>query len=331
MLDIVLGYIHSYVKPHTHRAGDGGPIRTDETVYIRNALRPPLFVDSRMLVPNFNAELWSGHKYYLGSKPTGAGFGYGDLVWDGTTLWVWNGKTWTSTGGSGGASVNDTFLTTSINADLPNETVVSAYPFVNVDIAAAAAIAVSKLAAGSPGYVLGMVAGVPTWITPPAGAAHNLLDGSVDQDTVVQAAVRGMLIVGNSSPYWAGLALGGAGTFPRSNGTDLVYSTLTIPDTLAQNKLLYASLANILAALTLGTTLGISGGTMDVQANTVVEQVKVDKSGTLVGTRKEINLIPGTGVTLTVTDNAGSDRVDVTINSSGAAASWVRNFLLMGG
>ena len=33
--------------------------------------------------------------------------------------------------------------------------------------------------------------------------------------------------------------------------------------------------------------------------------------------RKNLNLIPGTNVTITAVDNPGSDQVDVTINSSG--------------
>jgi hypothetical protein len=45
--------------------------------------------------------------------------------------------------------------------------------------------------------------------------------------------------------------------------------------------------------------------------------VEVAKSGTLVGARPRINLIDGSNVTTTVTDNAGSSRVDVTIAASG--------------
>lgn len=48
-----------------------------------------------------------------------------------------------------------------------------------------------------------------------------------------------------------------------------------------------------------------------------VAKVEVAKAGTLQGTRKRINLIEGSNVTLTVADNPGSDRVDVTIAASG--------------
>jgi hypothetical protein len=41
------------------------------------------------------------------------------------------------------------------------------------------------------------------------------------------------------------------------------------------------------------------------------------KAGTLIGTRRDINFIEGTNVTLTVQDDSVNDRVNVTITSSG--------------
>ena len=45
--------------------------------------------------------------------------------------------------------------------------------------------------------------------------------------------------------------------------------------------------------------------------------VRVAKAGTDVGTRNRLNLIEGTGVTLTVSDDAGNDEVDITIAAAG--------------
>ena len=59
---------------------------------------------------------------------------------------------------------------------------------------------------------------------------HNLLDGSVDQDTAAHAAVRGGLIVGNATPNWAYVALGASATYLRSNGTDAGWSSLLWAD-----------------------------------------------------------------------------------------------------
>lgn len=50
-------------------------------------------------------------------------------------------------------------------------------------------------------------------------------------------------------------------------------------------------------------------------------KLDIQKAGTLIGTRKAINLIEGSNVTLTVADNAGSDRVDVTVTSSGGGGA----------
>ncbi|MCC6391834.1 MAG: hypothetical protein IT167_14635 [Bryobacterales bacterium] len=48
---------------------------------------------------------------------------------------------------------------------------------------------------------------------------------------------------------------------------------------------------------------------------------RVQKAGTDVGTRRGLNLIEGSNVTLTVTDDPGGDRVDVTIAAAGGSAN----------
>jgi len=47
-------------------------------------------------------------------------------------------------------------------------------------------------------------------------------------------------------------------------------------------------------------------------------KLPVKKGGTLIGTRRNLNLIQGSGITLTVTDNSGSDQVDVTVAATGS-------------
>lgn len=70
--------------------------------------------------------------------------------------------------------------------------------------------------------------------------------------------------------------------------------------------------------ISLGTGLGFTGsGGIAVQDNTTTQKVRVAKGGSLVGTRREINFIEGTNVTLTISDDAGNDQVDVTIEASG--------------
>jgi len=60
-------------------------------------------------------------------------------------------------------------------------------------------------------------------------------------------------------------------------------------------------------------------------------RVAVNKnSGATVGTRRRLNFIEGTGVTLTIADDAGNEEVDITIAASGGTTSIARTFLTMG-
>jgi hypothetical protein len=61
--------------------------------------------------------------------------------------------------------------------------------------------------------------------------------------------------------------------------------------------------------------------------NISTQKVEVAKGGVLVGTRKRINLIEGSNVTLTVTEDAGNDEVDVTIASTGSGGAAALNDL----
>lgn len=47
----------------------------------------------------------------------------------------------------------------------------------------------------------------------------------------------------------------------------------------------------------------------------------IKKAGTLIGSRRTINLIEGSNVTLTISDNSGTDAVDVTIAAAGGSGS----------
>lgn len=50
--------------------------------------------------------------------------------------------------------------------------------------------------------------------------------------------------------------------------------------------------------------------------NTGNARVGVENNGTLVGTRRNINFIPGTGISLSIADDAGNEEVDITITST---------------
>jgi len=55
-------------------------------------------------------------------------------------------------------------------------------------------------------------------------------------------------------------------------------------------------------------------------------RLATSKAGTLIGTRRGLNLIEGTNVTMTVADNAGSERVDVTINAAAGGGGTADTF-----
>lgn len=52
-----------------------------------------------------------------------------------------------------------------------------------------------------------------------------------------------------------------------------------------------------------------------------VARVGIQKNGTPTANRRSVNLIEGTGITLTEADNSGSERVDVTIAASGGGGA----------
>ena len=56
--------------------------------------------------------------------------------------------------------------------------------------------------------------------------------------------------------------------------------------------------------------------TLSVSGDTTVQKAIYSSGGTSIGTRQQLNFIPGAGVTLTGADNPGSNRVDLTVNTT---------------
>lgn len=88
--------------------------------------------------------------------------------------------------------------------------------------------------------------------------------------------------------------------------------------------LIYATASAVLARLGIGAngTALQSNGTaptwtnaLDASARTVVK-----KAGTLTGTRRGVNFIEGANVTISVSDDAANEQVNVTISASGGGA-----------
>lgn len=77
-----------------------------------------------------------------------------------------------------------------------------------------------------------------------------------------------------------------------------------------------SSIQVALSSSTAGTGLTYTAGVLSWNG------VGVQKAGAAQGTRRNLNFIEGSNVTITTTDNAGSDRVDITIAATGGGSSF---------
>lgn len=112
------------------------------------------------------------------------------------------------------------------------------------------------------------------------------------------------------------LSSGGGGGAP----TNATYVTMTANATLTNER-----------TLAVGSPITLTDGgannpvTLDFDETVTLgnnARVAVSRnSGATVGTRRRINFIEGTNVTLTVTDDAGNEEVDVTIAASGGGSA----------
>jgi hypothetical protein len=119
--------------------------------------------------------------------------------------------------------------------------------------------------------VLSQQTGVP-WadITDPPGtypATPHAILSATHSDTTDAAVTRGAIITGQgATAKWANLALGTVGKVPRSDGTDVVWSTVTYPASTTSTRVLYSTGTNALgdsANLTFDGT-GLTTGTFTV-------------------------------------------------------------------
>ena len=143
-------------------------------------------------------------------------------------------------------------------------------------------------------------------------AVIGLTPGTYQQFTVDQYG----RIIGTTSNQWQ----------PLNSG-------LTAITAISVNGFLSRTGSGAYASRTLqpGNGIAISYGdgaagnpSISVTDNTSKQKVAILNNGSAIGTRSNINLIPGTGAALTFADNNGSDRVDVTIGltpGGGAAPS----------
>lgn len=154
------------------------------------------------------------------------------------------------------------------------------------------------------------------------GTPHDLLDGTIDQDTLAHTVARGDLIVGNSTPKWAALAIGTSAKLLQSNGTDPSWVAVSGDATVAAGGAL--TLANTaVTPATYGDTTHVAQVTVDSKGRiTAASDVAISGASLTV---KEVDGTPTvTGVVTievsngTLTDNGGGD---VTIATGGGGGS----------
>lgn len=96
---------------------------------------------------------------------------------------------------------------------------------------------------------------------------------------------------------------GSSGQFIETDATLAIFNDGTPPAAVAAA----ANTGNAQAAARRDHVHTITGGIS-------VQKINVSSGGTLVGTRQSINIIDGGGLTITVTDNPGANRVDITFS-----------------
>jgi hypothetical protein len=85
------------------------------------------------------------------------------------------------------------------------------------------------------------------------------------------------------------------------------------------------------------TGTGLTGGgnltadrTISVTNDSTTQRVEVAAGGTLQGTRKRVNFVAGSGMTVTATDDSANNKVDVTLSSPAGSASPVGVYMPSG-
>lgn len=123
----------------------------------------------------------------------------------------------------------------------------------------------------------------------------------------------------SSAPSWTTASFpasaGAAGTFLRSDGTNWIASTLTIPNTIAINNLLYTSSSNTVAGLAASnsSTLATTSGGIPTWVALTNGQLLIGNTG---ATPTAATLTAGTGMSIV---NAGGS---ITLNTTGGGLTW---------
>jgi len=173
----------------------------------------------------------------------------------------------------------------------------------------------------------------------------------VGTPSILAAGTTGQVLQAStaSTPSWSTptypSASGSAGQLIRSNGTNNLYSTSTYPDTNAINTLLYASSANVMAALATansGVLITSAAGVPSIAAKITAANLPVGsmfnfQQTQLTATTSVTSTSPtmadfGTNLTVSITPTSATNKVLVrAVLSVGTGATTIAYFQLVRG
>lgn len=181
----------------------------------------------------------------------------------------------------------------------------------------------------------------------------SLTDGGANGNVTIGIATNGVTnakfrqgaalsvvgVTGNATANVADIAAGVDGYVLRRSGTALAFGEIATAG-IANDAVTFAKVQNIATSrilgrttaasgdieeLTVGAPLTLTGGALDFDETATlgnVARTTVRKNtGADVGSRRRLNFIEGTNVTLTVADDAGNEEVDITIDAAGGSGA----------
>lgn len=153
---------------------------------------------------------------------------------------------------------------------------------------------------------------------------NDMLAGSIANAKLANSTISGVSLGGNLAnlTVGSGLSLDSGTTYNGSAAKTISLTANTISGVALGSNLNDLTISTGLQ-LNSGTTFnGSAARTLSVSSNSTVQKIEVVKnSGAVVGTRKQLNFIEGTNITLTILDDSINDQVDITIAAAGGGGS----------
>lgn len=163
-----------------------------------------------------------------------------------------------------------------------------------------------------------------------AGTTTQVLHGNAGGAPTYSAVsltadVTGTLPIGNGGTGQITAPLAFNALSPMTTAGDIIYGGVSGAGTrLAPNASATKMFLNMTSSAPTWAALVDADIPLTLSANA---RVAVSNNGSAVGTRRGINFIPGTGISYTIADNSGAERVDVTVTCTvvGTVRSFAQN------